>query len=386
MPFFFTSCALLDIKKNIQKQSNIAKINIRIESKTNSNIFIVLTKKKAKTYDVKNYTVVKKQSEVTFYVEPDEYKIFAFEDTNNDKKYSKDEYISISDNLFIYAKDKLNLVLKLRPLRKNENFNKDMFSINLDNSSAYLGDIVSLNSPVFSNENVSKGFWKPIEFVQDVEFGIFLLEKYNPNKKPVLFIHGVFGSPKHFSYLIEHLDHSKYQPFIAYYPSGFSASIISNILTNNTTLLQSKLGFEKISIIAHSLGGIIARDMLNRLNENNFNLVDKFISISAPYNGNIAAGFGVKNSPLVIPVWKDLDPNSEFLNKLYRKSLPKDTEAYLLFGIKGVNSTDGSVSIASQLRYKAQDEAKQIRGFDETHKSILESEKVSNMINKYLAN
>lgn len=393
LPLFFTSCILVDIKKNItdikqdiKKQSNIATLDVRVELSTEKDpdIFVILASRWGESFSVINYNILKKQNKITFYVEPDEYKIFAFEDSNNDHNFSEGEYIAFSDDLHIESQDEVNVTLTLREVRNSDEYYKNNFNISLDNSSAYLGEIISLSSPVFSEENVSKGLWKPFEFAREVPFGIFLLDKYDPNKEPVLFVHGISGSPEHFSYLIKNLDYSKIQPFVAYYPSGFSASMISNNLANNISKLSYELGFKKISIVAHSLGGVISRDILNNLNRNKLDIVDKFISISAPYGGNMMAGLGVKHSPLVVPIWKDLDPKSDFLNQLFSTPLDQNIDFYLLFGIKGMNSSDGTISIESQLDYKAQDEAKQIRGFNESHRSILESYKVSNIINKYL--
>ncbi|MCW9027278.1 MAG: alpha/beta hydrolase [Thiovulaceae bacterium] len=389
IPLFFTSCAISDIKaitKNIKQNSNIAKIDITINSKNknNPNIIVFLTRKWADSYEIINYNIVKKNNKISFYVEPDSYRVFAFEDVNNDSKYTKGEYIASSESLYVLSRDEFNIELDLRPYKKTDDFDKDSFSLELDNSSAHLGDIVPLNSEIYSRKNSSKGFLKPFEFVKEVPYGIFLLKKYTPNKKPILFVHGISGSPEDFSYLINHIDDSKYQIFVAYYPSGMSADIISNHLANNLNQLYREFRFKKISIVAHSLGGIIARDMLNNLNENKIDIVDKFITMSAPFKGDMMAGLGVEHSPLVIPIWRDLDPSSNFLKNLFRTRLNKQTKAYLFFGIKGLLSSDGTVSISSQIEYKAQDEAVEVRGFNESHMSILKTKRVSDMLNRYL--
>jgi hypothetical protein len=58
---------------------------------------------------------------------------------------------------------------------------------------------------------------------------------------------------------------------------------------------------------------------------------------------------------------------------------------HLLFGISGKGSTDNVVSIKSQLRDEAQEEARTMRGYHETHTSILESPAVAARVNEILA-
>jgi hypothetical protein len=79
-------------------------------------------------------------------------------------------------------------------------------------------------------------------------------------------------------------------------------------------------------------------------------------------------------------------PNSEFIVNLKNKYNSLSVNHYLLFGYKG-NSTiysrdnDGVISLKSQLNYYDQVNAKKVYGFNETHISILQSDRVFNMIN-----
>jgi hypothetical protein len=56
----------------------------------------------------------------------------------------------------------------------------------------------------------------------------------------------------------------------------------------------------------------------------------------------------------------------------------------MLFGFKG-ESGDGTVTIASQLRPEAQEEARTLRGFDETHTGIVASPAVAAHLGEILA-
>lgn len=87
---------------------------------------------------------------------------------------------------------------------------------------------------------------------------------------------------------------------------------------------------------------------------------------------------GVENSPAVIPVWFDLSPDSLYLEGLHTTQLDANTEFDLLFGhragssLLSCDSSDGTISLKSQLDPRAQDAAHAIRGFDEGHRSILD--------------
>jgi hypothetical protein len=61
---------------------------------------------------------------------------------------------------------------------------------------------------------------------------------------------------------------------------------------------------------------------------------------------------------------------------------------HLLFGFHqdgySTQSSDGVIELSSQLRAAAQEQALTVRGFDEGHVSILQSEQVINSVNALL--
>ena len=61
-----------------------------------------------------------------------------------------------------------------------------------------------------------------------------------------------------------------------------------------------------------------------------------------------------------------------WLDALLSSALPRGTEHVLLFAFRG-NGNDGVVSLVSQLEPRAQAAATGMRGYDETHTSILRS-------------
>ena len=75
--------------------------------------------------------------------------------------------------------------------------------------------------PLTPTENATYNIdWEPFAFVEDGGTGIHFLQPYDPDKVPVLFVHGINGAPRDFTALIQNLDQSRYQPWVLSYPSG----------------------------------------------------------------------------------------------------------------------------------------------------------------------
>ncbi len=160
--------------------------------------------------------------------------------------------------------------------------------------------------------------------------------------------------------------------------SGLRLSLIGQALSKRLTGLQIKYSFSKLVIVAHSMGGLVSRDIINNLVELDSPIqVPLFITLSTPWGGHEAAQMGVKYAPAVISSWLDMVPNSPFIGELWESPLPDETAYVLLFGYSGRHSAfigqnnDGTVTLSSQLPLKAQENAITIRGFNANHTGIL---------------
>lgn len=251
------------------------------------------------------------------------------------------------------------------------------------------GAMANLDNVLFSDEFGRKGFQTPLEFFKEVGGNIYFLEPYDPNKIPILFVHGAAGSPQNWKTFFASIDRTKYQPWFFYYPSGSSLDSMSNLLFWKLLNLQSKYKFKELCITAHSMGGLVVRSFL--VNHGNvFPSITKFISISTPWGGEALAETGVKYSPAVIPAWRDMQPNGEFIELLFSKKMPDRIDYFLFFGHKGNRNplrpnNDKVVTLESQLDQRSQKDAKMIYGFNEDHISILSSEQVLSQYRAILA-
>jgi pimeloyl-ACP methyl ester carboxylesterase len=209
--------------------------------------------------------------------------------------------------------------------------------------------------------------------------GVFLLAPYDACKVPVLFVHGMEGSPQDLRPMIEALDRTRYQPWFLAYPSGLRLRFVSVYLAEAIRELGVRHKPHRMHVVAHSMGGLIARSFINQnVGLKRRQLVRTFITISTPFNGHAGAQQGVRFSPVVAPAWIDMVPNSAFIKHLYEEPLPEYVEHHLFFGYQanGGPSSDGVVMMSSVLDPRAQFAARGVYGYEESHSSILQSEDV----------
>lgn len=243
-----------------------------------------------------------------------------------------------------------------------------------------MGEVVTLDDPRFKTERGPDGLWTPASLAMKQGFGIYFLEKYDPARIPVLFIHGAGGTPQDWRTAMEKLDRKKYQPWFYFYPSGLRLDALSETLNEGVKLLHNRYPFKRLHVVAHSMGGLIARDFLSKnVIHDGCSYIDTFISVSSPFNGHEAAGMGVQWAPSVVPSWYDMEVGSDFLRSLFKDSLKGKVKHHLFYSHKAKHSpvmpseNDGAVSLASQLRHEAQEDAASVQGYYEDHVSILKA-------------
>uniref|UniRef100_UPI0035B3634A esterase/lipase family protein n=1 Tax=Niveibacterium sp. TaxID=2017444 RepID=UPI0035B3634A len=238
-------------------------------------------------------------------------------------------------------------------------------------------DEVALDDPVFSPDGGRKGLWTPTDFLSEIGGGIYFLQPFDPKKTPVLFVHGAGGNPREFESLIADLDRERFQPWVFYYPSGLRLGTVVQLLDGVMTNLRREYPFQQVMVTAHSMGGLVAMSYLKLLAaRGDGRQVPLLVTLSTPWRGHDAAELGVKYAPVAIPSWIDMQVDSDFQRALFNTPMPANTRFGLFFGYHG-DSSDGTISLVSQLRPEAQLQALRVLGFDETHTSILHASAVS---------
>ena len=382
-----SGCALVKLRKDVQisKDSCLFFGEVVSRSPLKKPIIVVAYSTADGIVRIADYVVLSEPGPYEMIVQEGTYEIFAFEDQDESFSYTPGEwagYYGQPSNVktqmggVIHS---LDIILSSQVKQPVSTFSQLLteFSGGKKKPPTSAGALMNLEDPVFSPENGLSGFWEPLEFFKRNGCNISFLEPYDSKKIPILFVHGAAGSPQDWRYFISHIDRARYQPWIFHYPSGARLDTVSFLLQAKIYALHRKYEFETLYVVAHSMGGLVSRSAI--LEKNAFTETIKlFVSISTPWGGERRARTGVESSPAVIPSWKDMDPDSEFIKRVFAKKISSSIRYYLFFGHKGSGSlfrenNDNTVTLESMLDSRAQADALKVTGLNEDHVSILSS-------------
>ena len=401
---FLDGCAFSTLEKELTKLKQVKVLVGKITSQTqpNKNVLIFLYEETTEGHKISQASIL--DSELGWFVlevQTGIYYLLAFEDLNNNLSYDENEpfgYYGNPDAIVISDKTPETWVgfdISMNAAsRFPESFPKEInLSANILRSSfVKMGQLISFDDPLLAQEFGNKGYWEPLTFLREVGFSIFFKEKYDAGKTPVLFVHGAVGTPLGWENTVKHMDLNRFQPWFYYYPSGLPLNKVSFALNQMILALHGYYNFEKLYVVAHSMGGLVARSfILQNSYESRQDFIKLFVSISTPWNGHRMSAKGIQQAPTAVPSWYDMVPDSEFIKSLYQRRLPGFVKHYLFFSYKGDRSlylanNDGTVELSSELDIRAQAEAERLFGYDEDHSSILNSEEVLLQINRLMSN
>jgi pimeloyl-ACP methyl ester carboxylesterase len=337
-----------------------------------------------------DYVILNSTGPFMLYLPEGRYYLYTITDFNNDGLYKENEVsgvygfpafpkeislrkgVVIKDIVIYTSKEYSGKITFPQQLSIKENYNTI-------SQLTYNGQISKIYDEKFSPENAEAGWWNPTAFMKVFGAHIYFLEEYDPRKIPVLFVHGAEGSPQNWIYFLIRLDRSRYQPWFFYYPSGIHLSLASRLLYDELTELQSKYGFKKMCITAHSIGGLITRSLLTKYKfdeQNNF--VKLYTTFATPWTGFELADASQTLTHKSIPSWMDIGSQSIFIKRTMSAELPPYIHYYLFYG------KEDKVSKGKALDERATSGAHEKFGFDCTHDSILTDRKVFLKFNEIL--
>jgi pimeloyl-ACP methyl ester carboxylesterase len=389
-------CAVNKLNQDLQRaDDNYAYIKVdgMDTISTDSLLHLILYQRSASGEIPSNYRSPPQGVDAYFLVPEGDYTVVAFEDINRDRKYQRGEpaafdadpplYMEITERsteLDYEAIAGVSLELSSNTeLAFEIDLSLQANLQSLDQSEQHYLTVTDWDNPAFAEDNVKKGLWQPLSFHEHTGFGLYLLEPLDTTKQPIIFVHGINGSPLNFKALIDALPESlalDYQVMLFQYPSGFALEHSAYMLRQSVKNLLDEFSYGKAHVIAHSMGGLVARQMITQSDAQNAAKLDKFITLSTPWSGHEAARLGVVWSPAVAPVWKSMVPNSRFLQDTFSQPLPAAMQHHLFFSFAqsrngASKADDGVVTVKSQLNNQAQHQASRLYGIDDNHNGIL---------------
>lgn len=377
------ACSLAEISRQIGVVENLGSIEgkVEVQSDQKGPVIVLRFEVRDNVLTLENHEIASSDGRYEFAAEPGEYLIAAFIDVNQDGNFQRGrEHGNFnSDPLTVRLEARQTLKIKTIVISGDPPLLADGQKAVIAEAAAIrnIGKVVSLDDPQFNRENYSMGMWRPIDFLEQVGGGLMFLEEYDPDRIPVVFVHGMSGGPTDLRKPIESLDTARFQPWILYYPSGLRLDIVSDYLVRAITALQSKYGFQRFDVVAHSMGGLVTRSFVKKYVERfpeRATQIGLVVTVNSPMGGMASAAHGVDMSPIVVPAWRDVATGSDFLTDLHAWVWPSNVPYYLIFSHQKKSGDDGVIALESQIPLKLQTEAVRTYGFVNTHVGTLNDE------------
>lgn len=205
-----------------------------------------------------------------------------------------------------------------------------------------------------------------------VRVGLYLAEPPDSEREVVIFVHGANGGPGDFREWIAALDHAQYQIWVADYPSALPIATAGQNLADKISRLASAFQLSRFTVIAHSLGGLVAWRMTHVLQERIASPV-QLITVATPFDGHPMARWGTLLAKAPQPVWFDLVPGSATLREIWQDThRPHHTLIAVAEGDPRSTLGDGTIALESQMPPAMTSQAERVLRWQGTHTGVLE--------------
>jgi triacylglycerol esterase/lipase EstA (alpha/beta hydrolase family) len=150
-------------------------------------------------------------------------------------------------------------------------------------------------------------------------------------RRPVLLIHGVLCNAAVWRPLVRSLQEAGYGPLrtLDLEPLDADIELHAARVAQELTVLQRESGGEQVRIVAHSLGGLVARAALRRIVPDT-GAVSRIVTIGTPHHGTAVAGL-LHSKPM-----RQMSPGSPWLRTLNASRLampPADVPITSLYSL-----------------------------------------------------
>ena len=380
-----------DMKQESELADGAGLLTGEVSSDYSSTVRVLVSEARPEGDTLVQYADVGSNGRYSVHVLPGVYLVSAFVDQNGDGAYTPGEPAAVvgdgssADPLVITPGLAMELPL-LDIVGPLDDIDSLVSAEDLALSNQNLGRVADLSEPVFSRESADLGMWHPVDFISNVGGGLMMLEPYDPERTPVVFVHGLRGTAAEFETVIDELDRQRFQPWVLQYPSGIRLDVVANYLLRALNSLHEQLGFARVMVVSHSMGGLITRAFVLKVAELppswTLSLV---VTVASPLQGMPSASGGVKYSPIVVPSWRDLDPGSDFIKALNSASWPENIPWWLVFTYLPGEKSDGVVALDRQLSPRLQDQASAVFGIKASHVGVLSDRELLDRLKDQMA-
>ena len=354
-----------------------------------SNILVALFKNESDGMSIVNVSSISLGEPFFMLVPKADYTLLAFSDTNGDFTYQPGEPASrVGDpdiNWFSAMEgqkrvDYTTLVIQPINLTSTTVLDSELdLSLSALHEKSNIADnflsIVSWDDEAFSAENMELGMWKPGAFQEKIGYGLYVLEEFDPTRKSILLVHGIYDTPRRFENLANAIP-DDYQLLLFHYPSAFPLEYTSYILTQALDELIRRYQLPQLDVVAHSMGGLVSKGMMYQADEKLLQRTRLFITMASPFGGHSAAAAGLKWSPVIAPVWWAMAPGSDYLQIIDGVDLTQGPNHHLIYTYSHEvggerEEDDGVVTVESQLIESAQRNAIATYGVADNHVGVV---------------
>jgi triacylglycerol lipase len=139
-----------------------------------------------------------------------------------------------------------------------------------------------------------------------------------PTARPVVLVHGIYSSSGDMKRLARHLEREGREVFsLDLYPCDGRCGL-DELAKQLATFIEEKVPRGKFDLVGFSMGGLISRYYVQRLDRGR--RVDHFVTLAAPHNGTVMAGFnrlpGVLQMRRGSPFIRDLSRDQDDLKRV----------------------------------------------------------------------
>ena len=162
--------------------------------------------------------------------------------------------------------------------------------------------------------------------ILSVPFGLYTPKRQSLKRgnTPILLLHGLFVNRACWFWFRTRLKRHGFENIVSINLSAFhSEEVLTELLAKKVDELRHRLGVNKVHLVGHSMGGIIARNYVQR--RGGQDKVDRLIFLGTPHQGSKLTPFSF------MPLGKLLIPGSDFLTRLNSEPPPTQVQVYNIY-------------------------------------------------------